>query len=125
MLSSEPWIYVLLSGLATQLPTLLASGLGLVIVGTRWKTAGAAAKWALTGFLILLVSGLAAPVTSFLLQQWIANGSGSAPMQYYWIFAATGFAWSALHGLSLLCLLMAIFAGRPRAAGLPPPGSEI
>ena len=99
----------MLSMLATQIPVILASLAGLIVVLTRWKQLWRAAPWALAGFGLSLALCVIIPVGQALLQAWvIEHGAASAT----WVFAVTGFGWAFLHAAVLVALMVAVCAGR-------------
>jgi len=100
-----------LSLLATGAPTILVCLVaGMVIMG-RWRDAPAAAPYALFGFGLLFVLCFVMPLGQMMLQHWVLEEGQRASRM--WAFTAFGFANAGLHAIIYICLLLAIFAGRP------------
>lgn len=107
----------LLSMFVTQLPILLVSLLGCVLVMARRNELSAAAPWVLMGFGLSVVLCVLIPMGQMLAQNWAMQGSGSITQRAS-VFTVLAFVWSLLRAASYGLLLMAILTGRlmPRAA---------
>jgi len=99
--------------LVANVPTIIVCLIaGVVIVG-RWRDAAGAAPYALLGFGLLFVLCFVVPLGNMLLQHWVLEeGQRAARM---WAFTVFGLVNSGLHAVIYVCLLLAIFAGRPKA----------
>jgi len=103
-----------LQGIAWQLPVFIAAFVGAIITMNRWKDAPSAGVWSLVGFGLAIFLSFAVPLTQVGLRYWLMqNSTGhSNPMM---IFGPLNFVWALLRGASYVCLLVAIYAGRPQA----------
>jgi hypothetical protein len=104
-------LITLLTMFAGQLPVLLVSVVGCLMMGGRWNEGSRAAGWALLGFGLSLVLCVLMPVGQLLIENWVV-GSGQGFAQRAWAFTAMGFVWSVLRAASYGCLLMALVARR-------------
>jgi hypothetical protein len=103
---------IFLSLFAISIPTLMVCFVAGVVILAKWRQASSAALWALLGFGLLLVLCFVMPLGQTLLQQWVLE-SGQRESRM-WAFTAFGIAGSVLHAVIYACLLVAIFAGRPK-----------
>ena len=94
-----------------QVPILVVSVLGCMMMVGRWNEGSRAAGWALAGFGLSLALCVLVPVGQILLQNWVV-GSGGGIAQRAWAFTALGFFWSVLRAVSYGCLLFALIGGR-------------
>ena len=101
----------LLSLFAAQLPILLVSVLGCLIVGVRRNELSTASSWALMGFGLSVLLCVLIPVTQMLVQNW-AMDSGRSMAQRASVFTVLAVVWSLLRAASYALLLMAVVAGR-------------
>jgi hypothetical protein len=104
-----------LSLFAVNLPTLLVCCIAVIVIFTKWRQASSAAIWALVGFGLILILCVVMPLGQTVLQHWVYQ-SGDR-LSRMWAFSALGVASSLLHAVIYTFLLVAIFAGRPKAAG--------
>jgi hypothetical protein len=105
-------LITLLTMFLSQLPILLVSLVGCLMMVGRWNEGSHAAGWALLGFGLSLVLCVLVPVGQLLVQNWVV-GSGQSIAQRAWAFTALGLLWSILRALSYGLLLMAMYvAGR-------------
>lgn len=102
---------VLVSMFVGQLPILIVSVLGCVVVGARRNELMGAAAWALMGFGLSLILCVLIPVAQILVQNWVI-GSGQSMAQRASVFTVLALFWSILRAVSYGFLLMAIVAGR-------------
>jgi hypothetical protein len=101
----------LLSLFAAQLPILLVSVLGCLVIGVRRNELSTASSWALMGFGLSVLLCVLIPVTQTLAQNW-AMDSGHSMAQRASLFTVLAVVWSLLRATSYGLLLMAIVAGR-------------
>jgi hypothetical protein len=102
----------LLTLFAGQLPILLVSSVGCVVMMGRWNDGSCAAGWALLGFGLALALCVIMPVGQTLVQNWVV-GSGLSMVQRAWAFTALGVVWSVLRAATYALLLMALWVRRP------------
>jgi uncharacterized Tic20 family protein len=103
----------LLSLFAAQLPILIVSVLGCMVVGTRREEFGEATAWALMGFGLSVVLCIAMPVVQTIVQKWVVEGGGNMAQRAS-VFTVVGVVWSVLRAASYALLLMALVATRRR-----------
>ena len=106
---------VLVSMFVAQLPVLIVSVLGCVIVASRRNELGAAASWALMGFGLSVVLCVLIPVAQLLVQNWVMQG-GASVAQRASMLTVLALVWSVARAVSFGLLLLAIVAGRQRPA---------
>ena len=102
----------LLTLFAGQLPILLVSLLGCLVMMGRWNDGSRAAGWALLGFGLSLALCVIMPVGQTLVQSWVV-GSGQSMVQRAWAFTALGLVWSVLRAATYALLLMALWVLQP------------
>jgi hypothetical protein len=102
----------LLTLFAGQLPILLVSLVGCLVMMGRWNNGSRAAGWALLGFGLSLVLCVIMPVGQTLMQTWVV-GSGQSMVQRAWAFTALGLVWSVLRAATYALLLMALWVRQP------------
>jgi hypothetical protein len=102
----------LLTLFAGQLPILLVSSVGCVVMMGRWNDGARAAGWALLGFGLSLALCVIMPVGQTLVQNWVV-GSGQSMVQRAWAFTALGVVWSVLRAATYALLLMALWVRQP------------
>ena len=116
-MTTSPDIGVLLkmylSMLVSHLPTLLFCIAGLVVISVKWKQAPKACLWAMLGLGLMLLLSLVMPLAYTLVSSWQMQGHPSV-RNLGMIYAVMGFVWSGFHVVSMVFLLIAVFAGRPR-----------
>jgi hypothetical protein len=95
--------------LAGQLPILLVSVVGCLMMMGRWNEGSRAAGWALLGFGLSLVLCVLMPVGQALVQSWVV-GNGQSIGQRAWAFTALGLFWSVLRAATYALLLLALLA---------------
>jgi hypothetical protein len=98
---------LLLTMFVGQLPILLVSLVGCMLMLGRWNEGSRAAGWALAGFGLSLALCVFVPVGQVLVQKWVMSGGGGI-VQRAWAFTLMGFVWSVLRAVSLGCLLFAL-----------------
>jgi uncharacterized Tic20 family protein len=101
----------LLSLFAAQLPILIVSVLGCLVVGARRKEFADAGMWALMGFGLSVVLCIVMPVAQTAVQKWVLEG-GASMAQRASVFTVVGVAASVLRAASYALLLMALVARR-------------
>jgi hypothetical protein len=97
---------------AGQLPILVVSLVGCLVMMGRWNDGSWAAGWALLGFGLSLALCVIMPVGQALVQRWVVGG-GQSMMQRAWVFTALGLLWSVLRAASYALLLMALWGRQP------------
>jgi hypothetical protein len=105
-------LITLLTMFAGQLPILLVSVAGCMMMVGRWNEGSRAAGWALLGFGLSLVLCVLMPVGQLIVQNWVV-GSGQSMVERAWAFTALGFLWSVLRAVSYGLLLMALMVRQP------------
>ncbi|MEY2503136.1 MAG: hypothetical protein QOI07_3470 [Verrucomicrobiota bacterium] len=105
----------LLSLFVAQLPILIVSVLGCMVVGARRDELDGAAAWALMGFGLSVVLSIVIPVAQMLVQKWAMEGGGSMAQRAS-VFTMLAVVWSVLRAASYGLLLMALVA-RPTGNG--------
>ena len=94
-----------------QSPGIILCFIACVVVVIRWNEVPArSASWAMMGFGLSVFLGIAVPISQVILQPWIATHGDSA--QRMMIFTGIAMLWSALRGVSYLCLLFALYTRR-------------
>lgn len=102
----------LLTLFAGQLPILLVSLVGCLMMLGRWNEGSSAAGWALLGFGLSLALCVIMPVGQALVQSWVV-GSGQGMVQRAWAFTTLGLVWSVLRAATYALLLMALWVRQP------------
>lgn len=113
-INDQTQMTVLVSMFAGQLPMLIVSVLGCVVVMARRNELGGAASWALMGFGLSALLCILIPLTQTLVQHWVLEG-GASVGQRASVLTVLGLVWSVVRAVSLGLLLMAIVAGRQRS----------
>ena len=113
MIDDSFQLKMFLSLLATYIPTIVVCLIAGIVIVSRWRDAPGAAPYALLGFGVLFVLCFVIPLGQTFLQHWVLEGGQRAGRM--WAFTVFGFANGAFHALVYLLLLLAIFAGRPKA----------
>jgi len=98
-----------------QLPVLIVSVLGCVVIMARKNELGGAAAWALMGFGLSILLCVLIPLAQIIVQKLVME-SGSSMAQRASVFTVLALVWSILRAGSYGLLLMAILAGRQRSA---------
>ena len=101
----------LLSLFVAQLPILLVSVLGCLVVGVRRNELSTASSWAFMGFGLSVLLCVLIPVAQMLVQNWVMD-SGHSMAQRASVFTVLAVVWSLLRAASYALLLMAIITGR-------------
>jgi uncharacterized Tic20 family protein len=104
-------VTALLSLFVAQLPILIVSVLGCMVVGARRDEFAGAASWALMGFGLSVVLSIVIPLAQMLVQKWAMEGGGSMAQRAS-IFTMLAVVWSVLRAASYGLLLMALVARR-------------
>ena len=102
-----------LQGIAWQLPVFIAALVGAIITMNRWKDAPSAGVWSLLGFGLAIFLCFAVPLTQAGLRYWLTQNSTSHSSAMM-IFGPLNFLWALFRGASYICLVVAIYAGRPQ-----------
>jgi hypothetical protein len=110
MISTSSVLYQVVSSLLSQLPMLIASGLGLALALIWWRKAPRASLWAALGFGLTLALCVLLPVAHQLVWRSLAEANSSAMAQ---VALALSFVSSLLHAACYVLLLVAVYAGRP------------
>jgi hypothetical protein len=108
---------VLLSLLVGQLPMLIVSLLGCVVILGRKDELGSAASWALMGFGLSILVCILIPSAQTLVQKWVLEGRPSVTQRAS-VLTVLGLIWSVLRAISVGLLLMAIVTGRQRSVAI-------
>jgi hypothetical protein len=106
----------ILQGLAGQLAILIAAIVGAIVTLSRWKDSPSAGFWSLLGFGLAIILCFAIPAAQAGLRYWLIQNSAGHPAGHsstMMIFGAFNILWSLLRAASYICLLVAIYAGRP------------
>ena len=101
----------LFSMFAAQLPILIVSLLGCVVVMARKNELGGASFWALLGFGLSILLCILIPAVQTVVQKWAVESGGSIAQRAS-VFTMLAIAWSILRALTYALLLMAVVAGR-------------
>ena len=107
----------ILKTVAANLPVILASLAGCVIVGTRWRVLAEAAVPALLGFGLTFLLSLGSPIIWTILPR-IMQDKGSSAMAS--LFPIIGFASSLGWAIALVLLIFGVSQGRSQT---PPSAS--
>jgi hypothetical protein len=101
----------LVSVFVGQLPVLIISLLGCVVIMARKNELGAAWSWALMGFGLSILLCVLIPLGQTLVQKWALDG-GVSMTQRASVYTMLALVWSILRAVSFGLLLMAIVTGR-------------
>jgi uncharacterized Tic20 family protein len=112
-MNNSAQLTTLVSLFAAQLPILLVSVLGCLVVGVRRHELSTASLWALLGFGLSVLLCVLIPVAQTLVQNWVME-SGQGMAQRASVFTILAVVWSLLRAASYAFLLIAIIAGRSR-----------
>jgi hypothetical protein len=104
-----------IQSLLVQLPVLIVSLIGVIVVISRWNDAPAAGVWSLLGFGAAGLLCLLYPVSQAGLRYWFASNPGH-PRDMLAAFTGLSVVWSLIRAASYIFLLAAIFAGRTKGA---------
>ena len=104
-----------IQALASQLPILIVAFVGAIVTLSRWKDAPAARVWSLLGFGVAIILCFLVPATQAGVRYWFVHNSGHAS-EMAMAYTALAVLWSLLRAAGYVCLLVAIYAGRPTAA---------
>lgn len=110
-INNSAHVTTLLSLFAVQLPILLVSVLGCLVVGMKRSELSTASLWALMGFGLSVLLCVLIPLAQTLVQNWVIE-SGQSMAQRGSVFTILAVVWSLLRAASYGLLLMAIIAGR-------------
>ena len=102
---------VLISMFVAQLPILIVSLLGCVVIAARRNELSGASAWAFMGFGLSVILCILIPVGQTLVQKWVMESGGSITQRAS-VFTVLAVVWSILRAVSYALLLMAIVAGR-------------
>ena len=103
-----------------NLPFLLACSGALVVVLSQGQRVRGAVPWALSGFGLSLVLGIVMPITYAFLPSYLTTSRAMSPKEVGTVLSFIALVSSLLHALSVVFLLVAVLAGRPRT-DVPPP----
>lgn len=103
----------LLTMFVGQLPVLLVSLVGCIIVVARWNRGTRAAAWALAGFGLSLALCVVVPLGQMQVQKWMAE-CGQTAVDAAWVYTFWGLVWSVLRAISYGCLLFALVTREAR-----------
>jgi hypothetical protein len=104
----------LISLFVAQLPVLIVSLLGCVVIVARKNELAGAASWALIGFGLSIALCILIPAGQAIVQKWVMEG-GTSLAQRASVLTVLGLVWSILRAVSYALLLMAILAGRQKS----------
>ena len=116
-MSNVDQLKVFLSMFLVHLPILIVSLVAVGVILAKWRQASRGAAWGLAGFGLILLLSLVMPVVQSMIQRWVI-GSGMHAARG-WAFSVMGVVTTLLYAVADVCLLVAIFAGRP-APPAPP-----
>jgi uncharacterized Tic20 family protein len=102
----------LLTLFAAQLPILLVSLAGCLMMIGRWNEGSRVAGWALLGFGLSLVLCVLIPVVQTVVQNWAVQ-SGNSMTQRATVFTGLALVWSVLRAATYALLLMALWTHQP------------
>jgi hypothetical protein len=111
---NDSQLTALVSMFVAQLPVLIISLLGCVVIMARKNELGVAWSWALMGFGLSLVLCVLIPLAQSFVQKWVLEG-GTSVGQRASVFTVLALVWAILRAVSYGLLLMAILAGRTPA----------
>jgi hypothetical protein len=115
-MNSTGLLQTFLSMFIMYLPTVIICLVAGIVILARWSQAPGASLWALLGFGLALVLCFAMPIGQTLVQHWVMqDGQHEARV---WAFSVLSIAGSLLHGVVYVLLLVAIYAGRSKPAGV-------
>ena len=114
MISDNSQFTQMISLFSAQLPVLIISLLGCVVIMARKNDLGSATLWALAGFGLSILLCVVFPIVQTIVQKWVVEGGSLA--QRASIFTILAVVWSILRAVSLAFLLAAIVGGRQRTA---------
>ena len=106
----------LISMFVAQLPILIVSLLGCLVVAARRNELSGASAWALMGFGLSVILCIVIPVGQTLVQHWVIESGGSMAQRAS-VFTVLAVVWAVLRAASYALLLMAIVAGRSAIRG--------
>jgi predicted permease len=109
---NDSQLTALVSMFVGQLPILIISLLGCVVIMARKNELGAAWTWAMMGFGLSIVLCVLIPLTQTFVQRWVLEG-GTSVGQRASLFTVLALVWSVFRAVSYGLLLMAIVVGRP------------
>jgi len=105
-----------LTSLAMNVPALIVCFVAGVVILSRWREGSSASLFAALGFGLLLVLCFVMPLGQTMIEQWVLeNGQRESRM---WAFTAFGIVGAVLRAVVYVLLLVAIYAGRPKAGGV-------
>jgi len=110
-INNSAQLTTLVSLFAAQIPILLVSVLGCLVVGVRRNELSTASLWALMGFGLSVLLCVLIPLAQTLAQNWVME-SGQSMAQRASVFTILAVVWSLLRAGSYALLLMAVLAGR-------------
>jgi hypothetical protein len=100
-------LITLVTMFAGQLPVLLVSAVGCLMMMGRWNEGSRAAGWALLGFGLSAALCVLMPVGQLIVQNWVVGG-GAGLAQRAWALTVLAFFWSILRAVTYALLLMAL-----------------
>jgi len=101
------------SMVAENVPVLLVCVVAVVVILSRWRDGSSGSLWAAMGFGLALILCFALPLAYTLLERWVLESGQSQGRM--WVFTAYSVVTSVLRAIIYACLLIATFAGRPKA----------
>jgi uncharacterized Tic20 family protein len=110
-INNSAQLTTLVSLFAAQLPILLVSVLGCLVVWVRRSELSTASLWALMGFGLSVLLCVLIPVAQTLVQNWVMD-SGQSMAQRASVFTILAAVWSLLRAASYALLLMGVVGGR-------------
>jgi len=108
---NDSQLTALVSMFVGQLPVLIISLLGCVVIMARKNELGAAWSWAMMGFGLSILLCVLIPLAQTFIQRWVLEG-GSSVAQRASVFTVVGLVWSILRAVSYGLLLMALVAAK-------------
>lgn len=115
-------IQFFLNLLLNHLPIIIVSLVACVLIVTRWKQLGPASCWALSGFGLNLILGVAMPAVYMILNTGVLGHlNQTMTTRAYSIIAICS---SVLYAIALVLLLLAILAGRSTSTSANPPAAS-
>src|ERR1043165_434870 len=97
--TNDSQLTAMVSMFVGQLPVLIVSLLGCVVIMARKNELGGAASWALMGFGLSIVLCVLIPLAQTFIQRWVLEG-GTSVGQRASVFTIVGLVWSILRAVS-------------------------
>ena len=103
----------LLGAVATQLPVLLVSLVGIMVALISWRRAPAASLWTFLAFGLVFLLCILVPVSQQTMLRMMKESSLDARVTANVVF---GVVWSIVRAITYVFLLVGVYAGRKSAS---------